>query len=128
MAEAVANAIILRPDLREALERNADEKSRTLEDLVNEAVGEYVLRLQQKKIDREADAYERMHPSLRDRFLGEWVAIHDQQLVDHDSDQQALYRRVRKQFGRTAVLMRRVAETPVETIWIRTRSTGKQPS
>jgi hypothetical protein len=124
----MADGIVLRPNLRETLERNAEQESRTLNDLVNEAVSQYVHRLEQEKILREAEAYERMHSDLRARFLGQWVAVHNQQLVDHDSDQQALYRRVREQFGHTAVLMRRVGETPVETIWLRTRSTGKLPS
>jgi hypothetical protein len=124
----MADVVVLRPDLREILERNAEQEARTLDDLVNEAVALYVHRLQQKQIEREAEAYERMHPSLRDRFLGQWVAIHDQQLVDHDSDRLALYRRVRTRFGHTPILMRRVAESPVETIWMRTRSTGKKSS
>jgi hypothetical protein len=62
----MADAIVLRPDLREALENTAEQEARTLDDLVNEAVGQYVFRLQQKKIEREAAAYERMHPDLRD--------------------------------------------------------------
>ncbi len=124
----MADPIVLRPDLCEALERNAEEESRTVSDLVNEAVSEYVFHLQQKKIEREAAAYEQMHPDLRERFLGQWVAIHDGQLVDHDSDRMALYRRVRARFPHTAILVHRVVETPFETIWMRTRSTGKPPS
>src|SRR5690348_12440163 len=106
----MADVIVLRPDLREALENTAEQEARTLSDLVNEAVDEYVFRLQQKKIDREVKAYERLHPDLRERFLGQWVAIHEGQLVDHDSDQRALYHRLRERFGRTSVLMKQVRE------------------
>ena len=77
----MADVIVLRPDLREALENTAEQEARTLSDLVNEAVDEYVFRLQQKKIDREVKAYERLHPDLRERFLGQWVAIHEGQLA-----------------------------------------------
>src|SRR3954466_14442392 len=108
----MADAIVLRPGLRAILKRNAEQESRTLNDLVNEAVGLYVDGLQQAKIKREAEAYERMHDSLRAQFLGQWVAIHDQQLVDHDNNVEALSRRIREKFGRVSVLIRRVAETP----------------
>jgi predicted DNA-binding protein len=124
----MADVIVLRPDLREALENTAEQEARTLSDLVNEAVDEYVFRLQQKKIDREVKAYERLHPDLRERFLGQWVAIHEGQLVDHDSDQRALYHRLRERFGRTSVLMKQVRESPIDEIWWRTPSTGKRPS
>jgi predicted DNA-binding protein len=124
----MAEAIVLSPDLREILESTAEREARSLNDIVNEAVWLYVDRLQRRKIDREADAYERMHDELRERYFGEWVAVHDGQLVDHDSDSQALYRRIRDKFGRTAVLLTRVSEKPVQDIWMRTRSTGKLPS
>jgi hypothetical protein len=99
-----------------------------LNDLVNEAVSQYAYRLQREKIERETAAYERMHNSIRDRFLGQWVAIHNGHLVDHDCDLAALHRRVRERFGRTAVLLRQVRESPVEEIRLRTRSTGRIPS
>ncbi|HEY7067567.1 MAG TPA: DUF5678 domain-containing protein [Chloroflexota bacterium] len=124
----MADAIVLRPELREMLENNAEHDSRTLNDLVNDAVREYAYRLQREKIDREAEAYTRLHCGLRDKFLGQWVAIHDGQLVDHDADSGALYHRIRAKFGRTAVLIRRVSERPDDEIWIRTPSTGKRSS
>jgi frataxin-like iron-binding protein CyaY len=122
----MADGIVLRDDLREILESNAQQESRTLNDIVNEAVGLYVHRMQQAKIDREVEAYEQMHDSLRDRFLGQWVAIHNQQLVDHDADRDVLHRRIRDKYGRTSVLIRRVSESPIHEIWMRTPSTGKR--
>ncbi len=122
----MTDAIMLRADLREILESNAKREARTLNELVNEAEGWYVQRMQQEKIDREAEAYERLYGDLRVRFLGQWVAIHNQQLVDHDGDSQALYRRVRDKYGRTLVLIRRVSESSVDEIWMRTPDRGKR--
>ena len=122
----MADGIVLRADLREALESSAAGESRTLNDLVNDAVDLYLHRLQQEKIDREAAAYERLHAQLRDEFRGQWVAIHDQQLVDHDPDSEPLYRRVRERYGRTSVLIRRVADSPTEEVWMRTPERGKR--
>ncbi|HZR98733.1 MAG TPA: hypothetical protein VFE37_08505 [Chloroflexota bacterium] len=121
----MADSIVLRPELREMLENNTGQDSRTLNDLVNEAVSQYAYRLQREKIERETAAYERMHSSIRDQFLGQWVAIHNGYLVDHDCDLAVLHRRVRERFGRTAVLLRQVRESPVDEIWRRTRSTGR---
>jgi hypothetical protein len=122
----MADTIVLRPDLREALESSATRERRTVNELVNDAVGLYVHRLQQEKIDREAAAYERLHAELRDQYRGQWVAIHDQQMVDHDPDSESLYRRIRDKYGRTSVLIRRVTDSPTEEIWMRTPERGKR--
>ena len=119
------DAIVLEPTLRSRLEQDAAQEVRSVNDLVNEAVAQYLRQRQQAKIDREIATYEDMHAQLLRDHLGEWVAIHDQQLVDHDSDRVALYRRVRARYGRTSVLIRQVTTEQVEEIWLRTPSTGR---
>ena len=120
------DSIALRPELRESLERDAALESRTVEELVNEAVARYVRDRQRDKIRRETDAYERLHPELARDHIGEWVAIHEGKLVDHDADVSALYTRIRAQFGRTSVLIRQVRDQPVDAIHVRTPSTGRR--
>src|SRR5437867_2195313 len=114
------DAIVLRPELQESLERDAELESRTVNDLVNDAVARYLRERQRAKIEREAAAYERMHPALTRDYLGQWVAVHDEQLIDHDADVSALYQRVRARHGRTSVLIRQVSERPDEDIRRRT--------
>lgn len=116
---------MLEPSLRAWLEQDAAQDVRSVDELVNEAVAQYLRQRQEAKIDREIAAYEAMHAQLVRDHLGEWVAIHRQQLVDHDSDRAALYRRIRSQYGRTAVLIRQVAADPVEEVWVRTPATGR---
>jgi len=118
-------AIALRTDLRETLEKDAEQEARSINEIVNEAVEHYVRQRQLAKLDAEIAAYERLHPELRQKYWGQWVAVHEQKLVDHDSDRTALYRRVRAQYGRTAVLIRQVTEQPSGEIWVRTPDTGK---
>src|SRR3990172_9675270 len=101
-------AIVLKSDLREILEKDAAQESRTLSDIVNEAVEHYLHERQIAKLEAEIEAYHRMHPQLKQKFLGEWVAVHDRQLVDHDVDRAEMYRRVRARYGRTTVLLRQV--------------------
>jgi hypothetical protein len=118
-------SIVLRPNLRKTLEEQAQQAAKTVNELVNEAVEQYLLAQQRPKLDREIAAYERLHPELRQTHLGQWVAIHQQQLVDADTDQAALYRRIRAKYGRTSVLIRQVTEQAIEEVWLRTPSTGK---
>jgi len=122
------DTIVLRTDLYQTLERNAQQEARTVDDIVNEAV-EYYLREQQRiKLNREILAYETLYPELKQNYLGQWVAVHNQALVDHDKDRIALYRRIRARYGRTAVLLRQVTEHLHEEVWLRTPSTGKVTS
>ena len=119
------NTIILRADLQETLERDAEAASKSVNDLVNEAVARYLRERQREKIARETKAYELMHPELKRDHFGQWVAIHDQQLVDHDDDVSPLYARIRAKYGRTSVLIRQVRDHPVAEIRWRTPSTGR---
>jgi hypothetical protein len=116
--------ITLRADLQEALEKDAELESRSVNDIVNEAVERYLREQQRAKLDSEIEAYEAMHPELREKHFGQRVAVHNHQLVDHDPDHAELYRRVRVRYGRTSVLIRQVREQPVEEIWVQTPSTG----
>ena len=118
-------AIVLRRDLQEVLERDAELQSKTLSDLVNEAVARYLRDREREKIARETEAYERMHPRLVPELLGQWVAVHEGGIVDRDPDVSALLGRVRATFGRLPILIRQVSEQPVEEIRWRTPSTGR---
>lgn len=120
----IQETFTLRPDLHERLVRSAADTTRSLNDLINEALESYFEARQDEILDREAAANRDLHAELWRTMPGEWVAIHQQRPVDHDIDQMALYRRVRHTYGSTPVLMRRVGERPTEEIWIRTPSTG----
>jgi hypothetical protein len=117
--------IVLRSDLHETLEKDAEREDRSVNEIVNEAIERYLHERQIAKLDAEIAAFEKLYPELRQKYLGQWVAMHEQELVDYDSDRAALYKRVRATYGRTAVLIRQVTEQPDNEIWIRTPSTGK---
>ena len=55
------DTIELRPDLQQGLEHNAMLEARSVNDLVNEAVGQLLRGRQRETIARETVAYERMH-------------------------------------------------------------------
>ena len=118
-------AIVLRADLREAVEKDAVQEARSINEIVNEAVEQYVRERQRIKLDREIAAYEAMHAELRQKYFGQWVAVYEQKLIDHDEDRAALYRRVRAKLASLPVLIRQVTAQTGEDIWMRTPSTGK---
>ena len=118
-------AIVLRPELREAVEKDATQEAKSVNEIVNEAVEQYVRERLRVKLDQEIAAYEAMHAELRRKYLGKWVAVHEQKLIDHDDDRAALYRRVRAKFGSLPVLIRQVTAQTSEDIRMRTPSTGK---
>ena len=113
--------VVLSDELREGLVKNAPDCTVDLESLVSAAVQSYIRELQRAKIGRELDAYVAQHERLRQTHFGRWVAFHDGELVDCDDDQQALYKRIRSKFGRTAVLMTEVREKPIQEIHYNSR-------
>jgi predicted DNA-binding protein len=74
---------------------------------------------QAKKIAREQQQYEAQHTALLGAFAGEYIAMHEGQIVDHDADRVALSRRIRSRYGRTAILIIRVGDTPQMRIVMR---------
>ncbi len=118
-------SISLSPDLTSSLEQEAIEEDKSVNDIVNSAVENYLHARQQAKIDQEIVAYQAMHAKLKKEMLGEWIAIHNQKLVDHDIDRVALYRRIRARYDRNPILIRQVREQPTEELFARTPNTGR---
>lgn len=121
----ISEPIVIQPEISTLLEERARQSSKTVNELVNEALQYYFDAQQEEKLNQEIDAYESMHSELWRTMPYQWVAIHNRKLVDHDADDVALYRRVSAKYGRVSILIRRVRESPIEEIWIRTPTTGR---
>ncbi|MBX2998390.1 MAG: hypothetical protein KF893_07745 [Caldilineaceae bacterium] len=121
----MTNTIQLRADLNEKLQETAYQNQKSISDLVNEAVEQYLHTQQRQIIDREIEAYNRVHASLWHTIPNHWVAVHEGEIVDKDLDRVALYTRVRAKYGQTPVLIRQVKADPNPEIQIRTPSRGK---
>ena len=117
--------IRLRPELLEPLENEAKQRAKSVNDLVNEVVEQYLGAQGLSQLKQEIQVYEAMHSELKQKYYGEWVAFYKRQLADHDEDRAALYQRVRARYGEAIVLIRQVGEQPNEDIMMRTYSTGK---
>jgi uncharacterized protein DUF5678 len=120
------DTIELSPDLREQVELAAQLESRTIQEIVDSALVEYLRAHQRDVIARETAAFERMHAELLSSHRGQWVAIHDGQLVDCDADLHSVHARVRQRYGRTPVLLTQVLDEPIQVLHWRTPSTGRR--
>ena len=120
--------LTLRPDLTATLTAQSRREARPVDDIVSDAVEQYLEAQWRTQLDEELAAYVKLHPELVRTHFGAWVAVHDGAVIDHDLDRVALYRRVRQRYGRIPVLVCEVTEQPVEEIWLRTPSTGRLPA
>jgi len=106
----MATLTLQRPDLVDRLEQIAIERGTAAEDLLETAIREFLDKTTHQQIHAESVAFERMHAHLVAQYLGEYVAILNGEVVDHDPDVRTLHLRIRKQYGRLPVLIRRVME------------------
>jgi predicted transcriptional regulator len=118
--------VVLRDDLLESLQADADRQKRSIDDLVNEAVAQYLYERQIEQIDAEQGAFEQLYGRLKKTHAGKWVAVHGGEVVDLDDDQARLHQRVRRAYGEATVLITQVRDDQVEELWIRTPATGRQ--
>ncbi len=102
------DTVVLQPQLMEQVVSIASRESKSPDELIENAVREYLRGLQKRKIRAEVRAYEAMHDELIKTHLGHYVALHRGELVDFDEDIQMLHRRVRLHYGHEVVLIRRV--------------------
>lgn len=117
--------IALKPEVQEFLRQTAVQQSRTVDEIITEWAEHYRAELAQAKLEREFQAYLALYPQLKTQYFGEWVAVHNEQVVDHDVEMQALYRRVRATYGKTAVFLQEVTHEPIPESRILTPSYGR---
>ncbi len=91
--------------LAETIRREARARGLDVEDFLKTIVQRERTFANRAKIEQEQQWWLSQSLAERARYQGEYVAVHDQKLVDHDKDENALYRRVRTQYGRAAVLI-----------------------
>ncbi len=106
------------PELVDQLTQIAEAEGKSSEELLIQAVNEFLAKVANQKLRTEGEAFKAMYPQLLENYQGDYVAIHHGQLVDYDKDARALYLRIRQQYGRITVLIRQVTDQiePVLTL------------
>ena len=100
--------IVLEEPLAAELKEAAKQNNMTVEAWLTEAVKRARWEGQRNKIREESNWWYAQPLATRKKF-SKFVAVHDQEVVDSDDDEQTLINRVRKKYGKTAVLI-----TPTE--------------
>ncbi|MEZ4726544.1 MAG: DUF5678 domain-containing protein [Caldilineaceae bacterium] len=99
-----------RPDLVKRLQQIATEEDTSAEDLLDQAVVEFLETVALQKLKDETVAFEQLHGELLKQYLGQHVAIHNGIVIDYDPDLRELHLRIRARFGQMPILLRQVTE------------------
>ena len=111
--------IAIEPVLQTRLNRLAQSMGKSPEEMINEAIGEYLARVSEQQLDLEIHAFEQMHADLKDHYFGQFVAIYEGQVVDADADFEPLFLRMQARFDDLTVLIRQVGDLPGEEWYFR---------
>ena len=95
----------LSADVLEQLEEVAEDDQRSVMDVLNEIVKEYIARRHDEKISQESARFRAMHGKLYAKYAGQFIAIRDGKVLDHDADVAALHQRIYKRFGHAPILI-----------------------
>ncbi len=111
-------SITLEPKLQSKLDQVARRLGKSAEEVADAAIRAHLTELDAELDARvladEEQAYQRLYPELRERYWQQYVAIQAGRVIDAAPDFEAVYLRVRQQYGDRTVLIRRVGDTPVE--------------
>jgi len=106
------STLVIEPQLYRRVEQAANEHKASIDQILTEAIRQYLWELDRRKISEESRAYRQLHAELKAHYLGQYIAMHEGQVVDRDADFSTLRQRVRQRFGRTPVMITLVEDVP----------------
>jgi hypothetical protein len=109
----------LSADVLGQLEEVAGDDQRSVTDVLNEIVKEYLARRHDEKISQESERFRTMHSQLYAKYTGQYVAMRDGKVLDHDADVAILHQRIYKRFGHAPILIAPVTAEPLPEFRIR---------
>ncbi len=90
-----------------------------INELLDRALKKYRRYMEERKIETEKKEFLRQHTQLKQTYLGRFIAMHQGQVIDHDQDVVLLHQRIRRKYGREAILIRQVEEEPERPLIMR---------
>ena len=112
-------AINLKSEILVDLENLANQYNLDANDLLDKALKTYRRRLEENKIETEKQYFLAQHTQLKENYLGQFIAIHLGNVIDQDSNFEALHQRIRQNYGREAILIRKVEQEPDRPLLVR---------
>ena len=92
-------------ELAQKIHSEAESRGLPVEDFLRAVIRRERTLADHRKIEQEQAWWLTLPLSERAKYEGKFVAVHNQMLIDDDQDEEALYRRVRAKYGKTAVLI-----------------------
>ncbi len=108
--------LTVEPELYQRVETAALAQRASVDEMLLDAVRQYLWELDRRKISAESKVYRQRHAELKARYLGQYIAMSDGQVVDSDADFPALRQRVRQRFGHTPVMFTLVEDIPERSL------------
>jgi len=102
------STLVIEPQLYRHVEQAADEHKASIDQILTEAIRQYLWELDRRKISEESRAYRQLHAELKARYLGQYIAMREGQVVDRDAD----FSTLRQRFGHTPVMITLVEDVP----------------
>ena len=103
--------VTVAPELYQRIEQAAEQQHLKAEEVLGEALRQYLWELDRRQISEEAQRYRQQYAALKLQYLGQHIAMLNGQVVDHDVDFLALRQRIRQHYGPRPVMMTYVDET-----------------
>ena len=98
-------ALQISDELAQEIWQEAETRGLPVEDFLKAVVRRERTLADRRKIEQEQTWWFSLPLSERTKYQGHFVAVHQQTLIDHDPDEQALYQRIRAEYGQIAVLI-----------------------
>ncbi len=109
----------LSPNLAHQLEEVAQGEERSVSDLLNEIIRDYVARRREARISEESARFRAMHGELWANYANQYIAMRDGKVIDHDVDLPTLHQRIQDTYGNAPILIAPVTPEPTQEFRIR---------
>ena len=113
------NLIPVKPELYQRVENFAEWKHQPAEDFMEDALLDYLDKLELEILAREEAAFKRMFYQLLPTYEGQYVAVHEGKVIDSDTELMDLHTRVYLTILDLPVLIKKVTTEPEREIVIR---------
>lgn len=113
------HSVPIKPELYQRVEKIAEWNNQEAADFTEDALLEYLDKLEAEILQREASAYKQMFPQLLLEYEGKYVAIHQGKVIDSDTDLIKLHNRVYLTVPDLPVFFKKVTTEPERDIVVR---------
>lgn len=121
------NLIPVKPKLYQRIENFAEWKNQQAAEFAEDALLDYLDKLESDILQREETAFQSMFSQLLLKYEGQYVAIHQGEVIDSDTELMKLHNRVYLKIPELPVLFKKVTTQPEREIVIRSPRVERIP-